>query len=64
MMDVDFLPRHLIIVGGSYVGSNSANVPPVGGRVTIIEMARLVRHEDEDVSAIKDIVERGVSRSG
>jgi pyruvate/2-oxoglutarate dehydrogenase complex dihydrolipoamide dehydrogenase (E3) component len=65
MMDVDFLPRHLIIVGGSYVGLEFGQMyRRFGSEVTIIEMApRLVRHEDEDVSAaIKDIVEHeGVS---
>ena len=57
----DFLPRHLIIVGGSYIGLEFGQMyRRFGSRVTIIEMApRLVRHEDEDVSAaIKDIVER------
>ncbi len=61
MMDVDFLPHHLIIVGGSYIGLEFGQMyRRLGSRVTIIEMApRLVRHEDEDVSAaIKDIVER------
>src|SRR5215469_900872 len=61
MMDVDFLPRHVIIVGGSYVGLEFGQMyRRFGSRITIIEMApRLVRHEDEDVSAaIKDIVER------
>jgi pyruvate/2-oxoglutarate dehydrogenase complex dihydrolipoamide dehydrogenase (E3) component len=61
MMDVDFLPHHLIIVGGSYIGLEFGQMyRRFGSRVTIIEMApRLVRHEDEDVSAaIKDIVER------
>jgi pyruvate/2-oxoglutarate dehydrogenase complex dihydrolipoamide dehydrogenase (E3) component len=53
MMDVDFLPRHLIIVGGSYIGLEFGQMyRRFGSRVTIIEMApRLVRHEDEDVSA-------------
>ena len=61
MMDVDFLPRHLIIVGGSYIGLEFGQMyRRFGSQVTIIEMApRLVRHEDEDMSAaIKDIVER------
>ncbi len=60
MMDVDFLPRHLIIVGGSYIGIEFGQMyRRFGSEVTIIEMApRLVRHEDEDVStAIKDIIE-------
>jgi pyruvate/2-oxoglutarate dehydrogenase complex dihydrolipoamide dehydrogenase (E3) component len=61
MMDVDFLPHHLIIVGGSYIGLEFGQMyRRFGSQVTIIEMGpRLVRHEDEDVSAaIKDIVER------
>jgi pyruvate/2-oxoglutarate dehydrogenase complex dihydrolipoamide dehydrogenase (E3) component len=61
MMGVDFLPRHLVIVGGSYIGLEFGEMyRRFGSQVTIIEMApRLVRHEDEDVSAaIKDIVER------
>jgi len=60
MMDVDFLPHHLIIVGGSYIGLEFGQMyRRFGSEVTIIEMApRLVRHEDEDVSAaIKDIIE-------
>ncbi|MBV8593197.1 MAG: FAD-containing oxidoreductase, partial [Caulobacteraceae bacterium] len=61
MMDVDFLPGHLIIVGGSYVGLEFGQMyRRFGSEVTIIEMApRLVHREDEDVSAaIKDILER------
>ena len=61
MMDVDFLPRHLIIVGGSYIGLEFGQMyRRFGSEVTIIEMGpRLVQREDEDVSAtIKDIVER------
>src|SRR6516162_1043261 len=61
IMDVDVLPNHLIIVGGSYIGLEFGQMyRRFGSQVTIIEMApRLVRHEDEDVSAaIKDIVER------
>src|SRR6516162_5834812 len=61
MMDVDFLPEHLLIVGGSYVGLEFGQMyRRFGSRVTIIEMApRLVAREDPDVSAaVKDIVER------
>jgi pyruvate/2-oxoglutarate dehydrogenase complex dihydrolipoamide dehydrogenase (E3) component len=60
MMDVDFLPRHLIIVGGSYIGLEFGQMyRRFGSQVTVIEMApRLVHREDEDVSAaIKDILE-------
>ena len=53
LMGVDFLPKHLIIVGGSYIGMEFGQMfRRFGSEVTIIEMApRLVQHEDEDVSA-------------
>jgi pyruvate/2-oxoglutarate dehydrogenase complex dihydrolipoamide dehydrogenase (E3) component len=53
MMDVDFLPRHLVIVGGSYIGLEFAQMyRRFGSEVTVIEMApRLIAREDEDVSA-------------
>jgi pyruvate/2-oxoglutarate dehydrogenase complex dihydrolipoamide dehydrogenase (E3) component len=60
MMDVDFLPEHLIIVGGSYIGLEFAQMyRRFGSRVTVIEMgARLIGREDEDVSAaIQTILE-------
>lgn len=61
MMDLDFLPRHLIIVGGSYVGLEFGQMfRRFGGEVTIIEMSpRLIHREDEDVSlTIQEIFER------
>ena len=60
MMGVDFLPKHLIVVGGSYIGLEFGQMfRRFGSEVTIIEMdPRLVQREDEDVSAaIKEIVE-------
>jgi pyruvate/2-oxoglutarate dehydrogenase complex dihydrolipoamide dehydrogenase (E3) component len=60
MMDVDFLPPHLIIVGGGYVGLEFAQMyRRFGSKVTIIEMGpRLIHHEDEDTSAaIQEILE-------
>jgi pyruvate/2-oxoglutarate dehydrogenase complex dihydrolipoamide dehydrogenase (E3) component len=60
MMQVDFLPRHLIVVGGSYVGLEFAQMfRRFGSEVTILEMGpRLARREDEDVSAsIREILE-------
>ena len=60
MMAVDFLPEHLIIIGGSYVGLEFGQMyRRFGSEVTIIEMGpRLIRHEDEDVSdAVKEILE-------
>ena len=52
MMDVDFLPEHLIVIGGSYVGLEFGQMyRRFGSQVTIIEMApRLIAREDEDVS--------------
>lgn len=60
MMQVDYLPRHLIIVGGSYIGLEFAQMfRRFGSEVTIIEMGpRLIGHEDEDVSdCIREILE-------
>jgi pyruvate/2-oxoglutarate dehydrogenase complex dihydrolipoamide dehydrogenase (E3) component len=61
MMDIDFLPEHLIIVGGSYVGLEFGQMyRRFGSEVTIIEMGtRLVHREDEDISAaIQEILEK------
>jgi pyruvate/2-oxoglutarate dehydrogenase complex dihydrolipoamide dehydrogenase (E3) component len=60
MMGIDFLPEHLIVVGGSYIGLEFGQMyRRFGSRVTILQRApRLVPREDEDVSAaIKQIVE-------
>jgi pyruvate/2-oxoglutarate dehydrogenase complex dihydrolipoamide dehydrogenase (E3) component len=60
MMDVDFLPEHLIVIGGSYVGLEFAQMyRRFGSEVTIVEMGpRLIQREDDDVSeAIKTILE-------
>jgi pyruvate/2-oxoglutarate dehydrogenase complex dihydrolipoamide dehydrogenase (E3) component len=61
MMDIDFLPEHLIVVGGSYIGLEFGQMfRRFGSKVTIIEMAEgLIQREDADVSsAIKEILER------
>ena len=52
MMDLDFVPEHLVVVGGSYVGLEFAQMfRRFGSRVTVVEMGpRLVAREDEDVS--------------
>ncbi len=60
IMDVDFLPEHLIIVGGSYIGLEFAQMyRRFGSEVTVIETHdRLISREDEDVSdAVKEILE-------
>jgi pyruvate/2-oxoglutarate dehydrogenase complex dihydrolipoamide dehydrogenase (E3) component len=53
MMDVDFLPPHLIVLGGSYIGLEFAQVyRRLGSDVTVIELApRLIAREDENVSS-------------
>jgi pyruvate/2-oxoglutarate dehydrogenase complex dihydrolipoamide dehydrogenase (E3) component len=53
MVDVDFLPSHLVILGGSYIGLEFAQVyRRFGSEVTVIELApRLIAREDEDVSS-------------
>ena len=61
MMGVDFIPEHLVIVGGSYIGLEFAQMyRRFGSDVTIIEKGpRLIGREDEDVSlAIAEIVGR------
>ncbi|NGO54226.1 FAD-containing oxidoreductase [Allomesorhizobium camelthorni] len=61
MMDVDFVPRHLIVIGGSYVGLEFAQMfRRFGSEVTVVEKGpRLIAREDEDVSAaVKDILEK------
>jgi pyruvate/2-oxoglutarate dehydrogenase complex dihydrolipoamide dehydrogenase (E3) component len=52
MMEIDFLPSHLVILGGSYVGLEFAQVyRRFGSEVTVIELGpRLISREDQDVS--------------
>jgi pyruvate/2-oxoglutarate dehydrogenase complex dihydrolipoamide dehydrogenase (E3) component len=60
MMDIDFLPEQFIIVGGSYVGLEFAQIyRRLGSEVTIVEMGpRLIGREDEDISdAVREILE-------
>jgi pyruvate/2-oxoglutarate dehydrogenase complex dihydrolipoamide dehydrogenase (E3) component len=60
MVKIDFVPPHLIIVGGSYVGLEFAQMyRRFGSRVTVVEMGpRLIGREDEDVSdAVREILE-------
>jgi pyruvate/2-oxoglutarate dehydrogenase complex dihydrolipoamide dehydrogenase (E3) component len=64
MMDIDFLPSHLVILGGSYVGLEFAQTyRRFGSEVTVIELgARLIAREDQDVSqAVADFLkEEGI----
>jgi pyruvate/2-oxoglutarate dehydrogenase complex dihydrolipoamide dehydrogenase (E3) component len=60
LLKIDVLPRHLVIIGGSYIGLEFAQIyRRFGSEVTVIEMAsRLLPREDEDVSAaIHDILQ-------
>ena len=60
IMDVDYLPEHLIIVGGSYIGLEFAQMyRRFGSEVTVVEMHdRIIGREDDDVSdTIKEILE-------
>jgi len=61
LLATDVLPQHLVIIGGSYIGLEFAQIyRRFGSEVTVIEMApRLVPREDEDVSAaVRDILQR------
>jgi pyruvate/2-oxoglutarate dehydrogenase complex dihydrolipoamide dehydrogenase (E3) component len=61
MMDVDFLPKHLVILGGSYVGLEFAQMyRRFGSEVSVIERGpRVISREDEDVSdEIRRILEK------
>ena len=61
MVALDTLPRHLIIIGGSYIGLEFAQMyRRFGAEVTIIErMDRLIAREDPDISEeVRAILER------
>ncbi len=60
VLELDALPRHLVVVGGSYIGLEFAQIfRRFGSVVTVVEKApRLIAHEDEEVSdAIREILE-------
>jgi pyruvate/2-oxoglutarate dehydrogenase complex dihydrolipoamide dehydrogenase (E3) component len=63
MMDVDFLPRHLLVLGGSYVGLEFGQMyRRFGSEVTVVEIGpRLTPREDEDVS---DAIAEFLAREG
>jgi pyruvate/2-oxoglutarate dehydrogenase complex dihydrolipoamide dehydrogenase (E3) component len=61
MMDIDRVPEHLVIVGGSYIGLEFAQAyRRFGARVTVVErLDRLLPREDDDVAVeIRAILER------
>ena len=60
ILDLDTVPEHLVVIGGSYIALEFAQMyRRFGARVTVVERGpRLTAREDEDVSAaIKDILE-------
>src|SRR6266568_2202896 len=60
MMEVDFIPEHLIVIGGSYIGLEFAQMyRRFGSRVTVLERGpRLLSRDDEDVAeSIRSILE-------
>ena len=61
ILKLDVLPPHLIVIGGSYIGLEFAQIyRRFGSKVTVVEMAsRLISREDEEVSAaVADILQR------
>jgi pyruvate/2-oxoglutarate dehydrogenase complex dihydrolipoamide dehydrogenase (E3) component len=59
MLELDCLPEHLVIVGGSYIGLEFAQMyRRFGAEVTVIEKSpHLIAREDEEISeAIREIL--------
>ena len=60
ILDLDTVPRHLIVIGGSYVGLEFAQMyRRFGGEVTVIEAgSRLIGREDPEISdAVHEILQ-------
>jgi pyruvate/2-oxoglutarate dehydrogenase complex dihydrolipoamide dehydrogenase (E3) component len=60
IVSLDTLPRHLVVIGGSYIGLEFAQMyRRFGAEVTVVErMDRLIAREDPDVSdAVRQILE-------
>lgn len=61
VLELDTVPEHLVVIGGSYIGLEFAQMfRRFGSRVTVCEMgSRLIGREDEEVStAVREILER------
>jgi pyruvate/2-oxoglutarate dehydrogenase complex dihydrolipoamide dehydrogenase (E3) component len=61
ILDLDFVPEHLLVVGGSYIGLEFAQMyRRFGSRVTVVEAGpRLIGREDEHVSReVQSLLER------
>ena len=65
MLELDQVPGHLIVVGGSYVGLEFAQMyRRFGAEVTVVEKSpRLIAREDEEISeAIREIlIDEGIN---
>jgi pyruvate/2-oxoglutarate dehydrogenase complex dihydrolipoamide dehydrogenase (E3) component len=61
LLELDELPRHLVVVGGSYVGLEFAQIyRRFGAQVTVVEMAhRLIQREDAEISAAVQTILEG-----
>ncbi len=60
IMELDVVPEHLVIIGGSYIGLEFAQMMRrYGARVTVLERAdKLLSREDDDVvEGIRDILQ-------
>ncbi len=61
IMDLTEVPKHLVVIGGSYIGLEFAQMfRRFGAEVTVVEKGpRLIAREDPDISdAVRDILER------
>ncbi len=61
MMEIDYLPEHLVVVGGSYIGLEFAQMyRRFGSEVTVIERnSRIIPREDPQVSEeVKKVLEQ------
>jgi pyruvate/2-oxoglutarate dehydrogenase complex dihydrolipoamide dehydrogenase (E3) component len=61
ILELERVPEHLVVIGGSYIGLEFAQIyRRFGAEVTVVEMGpKLVGREDPDVSdAVRDILER------
>jgi pyruvate/2-oxoglutarate dehydrogenase complex dihydrolipoamide dehydrogenase (E3) component len=61
ILELDRLPEHLVVIGGSYIGLEFAQIfRRFGSQVTVCEMGpRIIGREDEEVStAVAQVLER------
>lgn len=66
LLDLDILPRHLIIVGGGYIGLEFASMyAEFGSKVTILEGgSAFIPREDRDIAdSVRKVLEKEGSRN-